>query len=125
MDRLGLFAVCMALTAAPAMAEAPRVHFDLPYTIVCRDVTLPEFAAANPGQKLVEVKLAISSLLTAGEERDLTQYLIRVDSPEHKLAIVDYLPKTSHESRLAGPTTIQNTKENSTSLGINFSANTN
>src|SRR5688572_20576391 len=77
MDRLRWLALLVLFVASPAMAEAPRVQFDLPYTVACRDVTPPNFAAVNPEQKLVEVRLAISSLVVAGEERDLTQYFIR------------------------------------------------
>jgi hypothetical protein len=122
MDRLRLLSFSLILLCpAVLQAEAPHVQFDLPYAVACRDVTPPDFAIANPGQKLVEVKLEISSLLTAGSERDLTQYFIRVDSPERTLAVVDYLPKTSHESRMAGNVNVQKGKENSTTLGINFS----
>jgi hypothetical protein len=104
-----------------ALAEVPRVYFDMPLTIACRDVTPPEFAAANPGQKLVEARFEISSLLTPGEERDLAQYFTRIESPERKLTIVDYLPKTLHESLHAGPINVQDTDERSASLGINLS----
>lgn len=123
MDRLRLLVVSFTLASAAqtVFAEAPRVHFDVPFAVACRDVTPADFSAANPGQKLIEVKLEISSLLTAGSERDLTQYFIRVDSPERTLAVVDYLPKTSHESRLAGNVNVQKGKEHGTTLGINFS----
>src|SRR5262245_31314296 len=109
MDRLGSFASVL-LIASPALAEAPRVHFDAPYTIACPDVSSPEFTSANPGQKIVEARLEISSLLSAGSERDLTQFFIRMDGQDGKLSIVDYLPKTSHESRLAGPVSVQKSK---------------
>lgn len=121
MLRLGCISVCLALAGAPVWADAPRVQFDMPYTIACRDVSSTEFTAANPGQKLVELKLPVSALLVAGEERDVLQFLIRIDTPQGKINIVDYLPKTSHDSALAGPITIQNTKEQNASLGINFS----
>jgi hypothetical protein len=111
----------LGLLAAPARAESPRVHFDMPFTIACRDVTPPEFAAANPSEKLVEARFEISSLLVEGSERDLAQYFIRIESPGRKLAIVDYLPKTLHESSHAGPISIQDTDETSGSIGINLS----
>jgi hypothetical protein len=98
----------------------PRVHFDMPYAIACQDVTPPEFAAANPEHRLVEAKFEISSLLLAGEERDLSQYFIRIDSPKRTLLVVDYLPKTLHESRHAGPIAHQTSEERSASIGINL-----
>jgi hypothetical protein len=123
MDRLRLLVVSLLFGAGPpaAFAEVPRVQFDLPYAIACRDVSPPGFLSANPGLKLMEVRLEISSLLTAGQEKDLTQYFIRIDNPQQSLTVVDYLPKTLHESRLAGPVTIQNGKEKSATLGINLS----
>jgi hypothetical protein len=109
------------LVAAAAYAERPRVAFDMPFTVACQDVTPPAYASANPAHRLVEARLEISSLLVAGEERDLVQYFIRIDSPERSLTVIDYLPKTLHESPLAGPMSFQNTTERSASLGINLS----
>lgn len=117
MERALVGLVCLT-AVAPVAAETPRVTFDMPFTVACRDVTPGEFAAANPGQKLIEARFEISSLLAAGQERDLTQYFIRIENPQRPLAIADYLPKTLHESRMAGPVTITDTKENTASLGI-------
>jgi hypothetical protein len=123
MDRLRMLVLVVLFGSGPptAFAEPPRVYFDMPYAAACRDVTPCEFTTAHPGQKLIEARLEISSLLTTGKERDLSEYFIRVENPERKLAIVDYLPKTLHESRLAGPITVQDGKEKTGTLGINFS----
>ena len=118
---LALILAASAATPVTSRAALPQVYFDMPFTVACRDVTPPEFASMNPGQKLIEARFEISSLLTAGEERDLAQYFIRIESPERKLAIVDYLPKTLHESLHAGPISIQDTDEKTSSLGINIS----
>ena len=71
----------LAICVAPAPAEPPRVVFDMPYAVSCRDVTPPEFAVANPGDKLVEIKLGISSLLQAAQEKGLAQYFLRLGPP--------------------------------------------
>ena len=56
----GLLAFLVVLSARVAIAgEAPRVQFDMPYAVACRDVTPPTYAAVNPGRKLVEARLAI------------------------------------------------------------------
>ncbi len=109
----------IAISAATAVAEMPRVVFDMHYAVSCRDVTPPEFAAANPGDKLIEVKLGISSLLQAGIEKDLAQYFIRMETPQRTMAVVDFLPKTARES-LQGNTTITKNSETTFSLGINI-----
>src|SRR5688500_8382914 len=75
--RIWLWIVCFAGQACcsvAALAEVPRVYFDMPFAVACRDVTPPEFYSANPGQKLIEARFEISSLLTSGDERDLAQY---------------------------------------------------
>jgi hypothetical protein len=123
MDRFfSPLALCWVLLAAPALAaEPPRVQFDMPFAVACRDVTPPDYSAAHPGRKLVEARLPISALLVSGQEKDLTQFLIRVESPLRTLVVVDYLPKTLSQERLAGPITRQQSTEKTVALGINLS----
>jgi hypothetical protein len=122
MDRLHGLCIAVVLVAAPTVAqgEAPRVHFDMPDALACRDVTPEGFAKLHPGQKLVEAKFEISTLLVAGAPRDLTECFVRIDSLQRTLLVADYLPKTLHESPLAGPVSVQNTDETSGSIGINL-----
>src|SRR5882724_3305293 len=122
MNRLRKFLLSLisSLPALTALAEAPRVHFDMPYAVACRDVTPAEYPASHPGYKLMEVKLEISSLLVAGQEKDLTEYFIRVDSPQRTLTIADYLPKTKHEA-IASSMTKEDSTEHVAALGINLS----
>jgi len=121
---LSFFVAALPLVALPliASAEQPRVFFDMPYAVACRDVTPAEYAASHPGRRLVEAKLEISALLTAGKESDLTQFFIRAQCPQRALAIVDYLPKTSHES-IASSVTMEKSTERSAAIGINLSGN--
>src|SRR5262245_66234094 len=116
MDRLRLLVLSLLFGAAPpaAFAEVPRVQFDLPYSIACHDVSPPGFLAANPGLKLIEVRLEISSLLVAGQEKDLTQYFIRIESPQQSLHVVDYLPKTLQECSLTTPVHVSTAKAKNT-----------
>jgi hypothetical protein len=122
MDRVLRFLLSLISTTAPltTLAQAPRVHFDMPYAVACRDVTPEEYAAEHPGQKLVEAKLEISALLVAGHEKDLRQFYIQVESPGRSLAIVDYLPKTAREAS-ASSVTQQESTERTAALGINLS----
>jgi hypothetical protein len=122
MDRLRWTLLCLFSSAAmpTAAAEPPRVQFDMPFVVACRDVTPADYAASHPGYKLIEAKLEISSLLIAGQEKDLTHYFLRVESPQHTLAIVDYLPKTMHEALVSKVVTEKST-ERAVALGINLS----
>jgi hypothetical protein len=121
MDRLLVaLGVLLALSPAALAGSPPRVHFDLPLTISCPEVSSPEFTAANPSEKLVEVRFEVSTLLLAGDERDLTRLMLKIESPQRTVTVVDYLPKTRHESRHAGPIGITKTDETNASLGINI-----
>src|SRR5262245_65105530 len=57
------FPLVLAAVLRPAIgADVPRVHFDMPLTIAWRDVTPPEFAAANPNHKLAEAVFKIATI---------------------------------------------------------------
>ncbi|MDX1948130.1 MAG: hypothetical protein SFU86_22260 [Pirellulaceae bacterium] len=116
-----VFSVLLLSGSSAAWADVPRVHFDMPYAIACRDVTPPDLAAADPSQRLVEARFEISSLLLSGREQDLTQYFIRIDSPRRTLSVIDYLPQTLHESPLASPIVMQRSREFGGKIGINLS----
>ena len=82
------------LIASTASAAPPEVHFDVAPLSACRDVTSAEFAVANPGERLIEATVEVSSLLVTGRESDLDEYLIRCSSPNYTLRVEDYSPKT-------------------------------
>jgi hypothetical protein len=123
MDRARpVYTLVLLVASWPAVlaAETPRVHFDMPFAVACRDVTPPALAAANPSQRLVEARFEISTLLLEGQERDVSQLFIRIDHPGQRVTFVDYLPKTLHESRHATPIGITKTGEKNATIGINI-----
>ena len=104
-----------------AKADAPRVQFDVPYVVTARDITCCEFELAYPHDKLIEIKLQVSSLLQEGNEADLRQYLFSIVSPQRSMSVVDYLPKTLHETPIAGNLAVQQSDEKTASIGVNVS----
>lgn len=112
------FLACAVAMPQTARADAPRVHFDVPYVVTARDITCCEFQLAYPHDKLIEVKLQISSLLQEGNEADLRQYLFSIVSPQRTMTVVDYLPKTLHESPLAGNVAIEKNHQKTASIGV-------
>lgn len=123
-SRLLYSAVVLAVVAAQpqrVQAESPQVHFDLPYVVAARDVSSAEFQAVYTQEKLIEVRLQVSSLLTSGSEDDLRQYLYSIVSPQRTMTVVDYLPKTLHETSLAGNMTVESSDEKTASIGISVS----
>jgi hypothetical protein len=120
MDRRAFPVICVvvALSASPAEAKPPSVRFDTVPAVACRDVTDDEFASANPGERLLEAKFEISSMLDSGSETDLTEFFFRMTSPQQSFRIVDYAPRTKLASDYNGGITIEEKKENSKGLGI-------
>ncbi|MDA7980376.1 MAG: hypothetical protein MPJ50_16585 [Pirellulales bacterium] len=103
---------------ADVFAERPRVGFDVGYLIPCREITPPEFAAANPNEMLVEAVFDISSLIQAGEESDLVQVFYRLHGCG-ALSVVDHLPRTEFATDVAGPIQVERKGEKSAKLGGN------
>ena len=85
-----------------ARAAPPRIEFDVGYTIECRDVTPAEFAEARPESKIIEARLQISSLLRRGEEKDIKELMLSISSPEQRLRVADFVPKTELKSEVPG-----------------------
>jgi len=106
---------------AVTLFAAPRVQFDLHPLVACRDVTTEEFARSHPGDRLIEAKLHVSSLIKSGDEDDLIEFFYRIQSPRGTVQVVDYSPTTSMTSTYEGSIEVQDSKERVRSLGINAS----
>ncbi len=113
---VGLF--CASLVVQTANASPPRVAFDIDPLVACRDVTPPEFAKANPDERLVQADIQVSSLIRNGGEGDLIQYFYRVESPDGTVRIADYSPKTTLASDIAGNISIEKKKEKTNHVGL-------
>jgi hypothetical protein len=103
---LSLVALLASSTAMPRHVDAappPVVKFSASHTVLCRDVTRAEFAAAHPTEKLIEAQFRVTALLWQGQEQEIEELLIIVASPERRLQVVDYWPKTESVSDIAGP----------------------
>jgi hypothetical protein len=99
----------------------PCVQFDALDLVGCRDVTTAEFAAANPGEKLIEARFHISSLVRLGSEESLIQYLYIVHSPERTLRVVDHQPKTLLDTSISGRVAVEKTRGHNNNLALNAS----
>ncbi len=109
---LGASGITQSLAATP-----PEVSFDVSPSVGCRDVTTSEFASANPDERLVEARIEVSSLIRQGAEGDLLQFFYRFDSPRQTMRMVDYLPRTTLASDLAGNVTVEKKQESTKGIG--------
>jgi len=102
---------------ATAHAGPPKVGFDVGYSVECRDVTPSEFAEAYPNSKIIEARFEVSSLVLRGEQEDIKELIYVIWSPEKRLRVVDFEPKTRMESEFTDPIQIVKTEENAATIG--------
>ncbi len=114
-------AVALVGTTAVATAGPPQVQFDVACVVGCRDVTPAEAADSFAGDRLVEARFQVSSLIHSGREDDLLEFFYRFDSRSQTTQIVDYLPKTTLTTEYAGNIGIEKKKEDTKSFGLGLS----
>ena len=110
-------ATTMVLTATVGWAGPPVVEFDTSETIGVEDVTTPEFAAANPREKLVEARFTISSLIRHGSDEGLVHFLYRIEGLERGMSVYDYLPKTELASSVTGRVSVEQKADDALAIG--------
>jgi hypothetical protein len=98
------------------------VEFDVSYTVECRDVTPQEFAEANPNSKIVEAGFQVSALLRQGEEKDVRDLMYVIRSPETRLRVADFEPKTQVTSPITDAIEVVATDEDATLLDASVNA---
>ena len=111
-----LLGSAMLLWPATAYAGPPKVGFDVSYSVECREITPKEFAEANPDSKLIEARFQVSSLIRRGEEKDIKELMYVIWSPEKRLRVADFEPKTRVGSDVADAIEVVEKGENAASL---------
>lgn len=106
----------LALFRPTSLVAADRVYFDVPTAVAVKDVTTEEFAAVHAGERLVELKLLVSAMVQGTASELELKY--GIDFPARGLEIVDYLPKTTLASDVAGNIGIETHDEDLSTLGI-------
>ncbi len=105
--------------AAPALtveAAVPRVEFDVSYTVACAEVPPCESSVAGPDQKVIEAKLQISTRLASGSEPDVEEISITIWSPQRRLRVVDFSPRSQLASDIEGAIDVVKKGEEETSI---------
>ena len=101
-SRLLLSLAVVLLLALPASAGTPHVRFDASTTIECVDITPDDFAAAYPRDMVVEAKFRVSVLVDEGSEADVEDVTITLASPQQRLRVADFAPRTETASDYTG-----------------------
>lgn len=106
----------LLLGLSDVRAGPSKVGFDVSYSVECRDVTPAEFAEANPDGKIIEARFQVSTLIRRGQEKDIKELMYVVSSPERRLRVADFAPKTQVESPVTDAIQIIEKGEEATSL---------
>jgi hypothetical protein len=103
--------LCLGSLAMPLFAQDTRVQFDVaPSTeaFQVRTANRPPIDIESEGDslprltKLVTMRFEISSFVRDHDSEEPLEYIYTIESPSLQFRVVDYLPKTSMESRYAG-----------------------
>lgn len=124
-DRLRLIANLIIVVLAMAWAsldargadlislggELPELEFDVPPTLVARDVTPHNYQPLSPGERLVEVCLPVSVVVVKGDVNRIREVIVEIDGAEAGLRVHDFSPDTRLASDRTDQVTVQTTRE--------------
>lgn len=106
--------------ASRSIHSPSRIKFDVPSILNCREVTTEEFANTHSLEKLLEVRLRVSSLVENGSDQQIQELFFLAYSPEKSFRVVDFTPTTSVLTEYAGPIETSQNRENANNAGLNF-----
>jgi hypothetical protein len=104
--------------------EPPKVRFDAPSGIACRTVPSPGTATVDAGSKLIEARFRVSILVNEGSPEDVEDVLVRIESPQHRLRVIDFSPKTEMANTFDGELQTTRTSEKTTTAGAQIGGGT-
>ena len=114
-----LLQITLVLTTDLCVASRPCVQFDVGRVVQATDVSTADFLATHSGEKLIHVCLPISAFARLDSEGAILQHVYLLSGPATAgFQIVDYAPKTTLASDVAGPISIEHSSGNSSSVGI-------
>ena len=106
------------LLLAWATVASAAIHFDVTPMVAVGDVSTAEFQGANPDEKLVEARFAITTFLRPGDDKQPVEVIYYFESPEQTMQVVDYSPKTSLDTPIAGNVGVETQQEKNTNYGV-------
>ena len=111
-----LFMLLVAGAATIQAKQPASVSFDTSSEIACR--VLPSTAAmADSGTKLIEARFRVSVLVNEGSAEDVDDIVVLIESPQHRLRVIDFSPKTEVANSVDGEVQTTRTTENTTTAG--------
>ena len=96
------FALCIFMAPGIIQAEETGTRLDVETLVAANDVTTPESLAADPWGRLLEARFRVSLLNSPASGREIVEFVTRLESPSRTAQVVDYLPRTTMSSDVAG-----------------------
>lgn len=87
------------LSGTMAFAQSPRVEFDVACLTPTTDVSDPKL---DSRYREIEARLPISILLASGNQNQLAEIVIRIESRHRNAEVVDFAPRTRLASSVVG-----------------------
>jgi hypothetical protein len=97
--------------------QPASVRFDASSEIACRVVPAPKAPTVDSGTKLIEARFRVSLLVSEGSPEDVEDVVVLVESPQHRLRVVDFLPKTEMANTVEGDVQTTHTIEKTATAG--------
>lgn len=85
-----------------ALANGSGPRWEVETLVAASDVTTPEALAADPGGRLVEARVRVTLLNPPTSGHEIVELVARLESPARTAQVVDYLPRTTMSSDIAG-----------------------
>jgi hypothetical protein len=101
----------LVLFASMAIARPPTIEFDVAGTIAVQQLEHGDESLAGSQEKLIAIRLRVSTLLSPQAESRVEQLVVSLESPSGNFQVVDFLPKTTLGTRLDGPIAVKTAAE--------------
>lgn len=95
-------ALCMWAAPSGIVANDTGTRLEVETLVAASDVTTPESLAIDPWGRLVEARFRVSLLNSPASGRDVVELVTWLESPGRTSQVVDYAPRTTMSTDVAG-----------------------
>jgi hypothetical protein len=105
--------VSLLVTATPLLGAEPGTRLDMETLVAAGDVTTAESLAVDPSGRLLEARFRVTLLNSPASGREVVELVTQVESPSRTAQVVDYLPRTTMSTDVAGSMQVQRREQSS------------
>lgn len=116
-----LLLLSCSLGGSAILGSEHRVQFDASHSVLCREYG-GEWPTISSNERIIEATFRVSMFLADAAESDLSEVTYVISSPERRLRVVDFAPRTQLKSSIHGQIEVTRTNESSNSLDASLSA---